>query len=421
MIYDNRIESNIGQTFHGIRIDNSQAEVKGNIISDHNAGFWIDNQSYVRTPYSGDGLNQITGNVYGIYIEDESDLEFGYVDPWAPSYHYGSCNQLYNNSSYNVYMTGFSYMWAHGNYWYPTPPSGINSGGSGIEYDCFLQYYWDCESFVNCRQGQMMGVAGIETDDNEKMLRDAQTARMQQDYKASNALFQEILNGEATNLQLKMALRGLYRNHLDTEDPSLVDVIDTWASTNSDVGVTATRLMLKAHAGSGNLGEAANIAQSLIDAFPDSETEKDALLFLSFLSGYDNSQKSVSESAVNALISKYGDSLDKGILTAMVRKEESGSMAGTDESSEPSTLDASAYPNPFNPMTTINFSIPEKGLVMLRIYDVLGRVVASLVNEEREAGPQRVEWNASKVPSGVYFSRLETQSGAVVNKLLLMR
>lgn len=80
-----------------------------------------------------------------------------------------------------------------------------------------------------------------------------------------------------------------------------------------------------------------------------------------------------------------------------------------------------SYPNPFNPEAEIRFSIPEDGVVTLRIYDVLGRVVATLVNEEHQAGPYHVQWNASSVPSGVYFSRLETQSGAVVSKLLLVR
>jgi hypothetical protein len=84
-------------------------------------------------------------------------------------------------------------------------------------------------------------------------------------------------------------------------------------------------------------------------------------------------------------------------------------------------LSLQSYPNPFNPATEIRFSIPEDGFVTLRVYDVLGRVVATLVDEVRQAGPYRVLWNATNVPSGVYFSRLETQRGAVVSKLLLVR
>lgn len=84
-------------------------------------------------------------------------------------------------------------------------------------------------------------------------------------------------------------------------------------------------------------------------------------------------------------------------------------------------LSLQSYPNPFNPATEIRFTIPEEGLVTLRIYDVLGRVITTLVNENRQAGPHSVRWDASHVPSGVYFSRLETGQGTVVSRLLLVR
>ncbi|MCX6142867.1 MAG: T9SS type A sorting domain-containing protein [Ignavibacteriales bacterium] len=64
------------------------------------------------------------------------------------------------------------------------------------------------------------------------------------------------------------------------------------------------------------------------------------------------------------------------------------------------------YPNPFNPTTNFEFRIAAAGFVSLKIFDVLGREVAALVNEERQAGTYRVTWDASKLPSGVYFYRL---------------
>ncbi|HUL44830.1 MAG TPA: T9SS type A sorting domain-containing protein [Bacteroidota bacterium] len=61
------------------------------------------------------------------------------------------------------------------------------------------------------------------------------------------------------------------------------------------------------------------------------------------------------------------------------------------------------YPNPFNPSTVINYSIPSTGFVSLRVYDVLGREVAVLVNEKTIAGSHQAVWNASDSPSGIYF------------------
>ncbi|MCX6145592.1 MAG: T9SS type A sorting domain-containing protein, partial [Ignavibacteriales bacterium] len=67
---------------------------------------------------------------------------------------------------------------------------------------------------------------------------------------------------------------------------------------------------------------------------------------------------------------------------------------------------AQNYPNPFNPSTTLQFQVPQKSLVSLKVFDLLGRELATLVNEERQAGIYRVTWDASKLPSGVYFYRL---------------
>jgi hypothetical protein len=79
------------------------------------------------------------------------------------------------------------------------------------------------------------------------------------------------------------------------------------------------------------------------------------------------------------------------------------------------------YPNPFNPETRIDFTLPEKQLVSLRIYNTLGELVGELVNEEKEAGNYSVTFDASKLPSGVYIYRLQTTSFAANNKMTLMK
>jgi hypothetical protein len=79
------------------------------------------------------------------------------------------------------------------------------------------------------------------------------------------------------------------------------------------------------------------------------------------------------------------------------------------------------YPNPFNPTTEIRFDIPEEGYVSIKIFDVLGREVATLVNEKKTAGHYSVSWDASAVPSGVYFYRLQTEKFSDVKKMLLLR
>lgn len=79
------------------------------------------------------------------------------------------------------------------------------------------------------------------------------------------------------------------------------------------------------------------------------------------------------------------------------------------------------YPNPFNPSTEISCSIPTQGNVVLKIYDVLGREVATLVNEKKQAGEYTVEWHADGLPSGVYFYRLVAGDFVRTRKMILMR
>jgi hypothetical protein len=65
------------------------------------------------------------------------------------------------------------------------------------------------------------------------------------------------------------------------------------------------------------------------------------------------------------------------------------------------------YPNPFNPSTKINFNIPQNAFVTLKVYDVTGRMVGNLVNQNLSAGKFEYEWNANNMPSGVYFYTLK--------------
>jgi len=79
------------------------------------------------------------------------------------------------------------------------------------------------------------------------------------------------------------------------------------------------------------------------------------------------------------------------------------------------------YPNPFNPSTSIQYTISNQQFVSLKVYDILGNEVATLVNSEKPAGVYEVEWNAANVPSGVYFYQLKTGSFVQTKKMLLLK
>jgi Secretion system C-terminal sorting domain len=109
----------------------------------------------------------------------------------------------------------------------------------------------------------------------------------------------------------------------------------------------------------------------------------------------------------------------ENILGANLKKESS------DNSTEvliPSKYDLSQnYPNPFNPSTTINYQLPENNHVTLQIYDIIGNLVTTLLDQDMEAGYHSTTWNAGNFASGVYFYRLVSGTFVSTKKLLLMK
>jgi hypothetical protein len=79
------------------------------------------------------------------------------------------------------------------------------------------------------------------------------------------------------------------------------------------------------------------------------------------------------------------------------------------------------YPNPFNPTTTINYQLLQDGLVVLKVYDILGREVVTLFNKLEEAGFHSTQFDANGLTSGIYFYRLQAGQFTEMKKLILLR
>ena len=78
-------------------------------------------------------------------------------------------------------------------------------------------------------------------------------------------------------------------------------------------------------------------------------------------------------------------------------------------------------PNPFNPTTTINYQIPQSGFVSLKIYDILGKEIATLVNEEKSTGSYEVKFDGSKLPTGIYFCTIKVGNFIQTKKMMLLK
>ena len=79
------------------------------------------------------------------------------------------------------------------------------------------------------------------------------------------------------------------------------------------------------------------------------------------------------------------------------------------------------YPNPFNPVAQLEFSIPELGFVSIKVFDILGKEVKTLVNEIKSPGRYKVMFDGSSLPSGIYYYRIEAAGYVQTNKMLLLK
>ena len=80
-----------------------------------------------------------------------------------------------------------------------------------------------------------------------------------------------------------------------------------------------------------------------------------------------------------------------------------------------------AYPNPFNPTTTIEFSIPKTEFVSVKVYNIAGHEITTLINDELSTGYHSIQWDGSHQPSGLYFVQIESGSFIQTEKMVLLK
>ncbi|KAB2909926.1 MAG: VWA domain-containing protein [Ignavibacteriales bacterium] len=118
-------------------------------------------------------------------------------------------------------------------------------------------------------------------------------------------------------------------------------------------------------------------------------------------------------------------SLRYGIITAFTSFGFPTDMENEEEKDKNSLPDQfvlyPSYPNPFNPSTTIKYSVPTRAMVKITVYDMLGRIIEVLTDEEKEPGTYSIQWNASKFSSGMYILTVEYAGKIYTQKLLLIK
>lgn len=108
-------------------------------------------------------------------------------------------------------------------------------------------------------------------------------------------------------------------------------------------------------------------------------------------------------------------------LISEIPNKEALSNDFNNSTSKESYFKANNFPNPFNPITTISYNLPQATYVTISVYDRLGRQVQILVDQNQDSGQHSVDFNASEFPSGIYFYRIKTPEKTEVRKMLLAK
>ena len=434
-IYSNTISNN---TYYGISTYQSSPYLYGNTITGHSANGL--NFSYYSSAklvpwnaygyYWGRGNNKIKNNTgSGISASYMSNLYLG-------SSPYGGYNSICNNTGTELSAYYNCAVTAQLNWWgaYPPNSSEFYPYQSTIDYTNALP----TDPNPDPEQGMVRGPNGISNSSTinsvKSDLEKAYNLQLDGKFAEAIAMYDSFINANSTDSKSALALVRIdecYKlsgkegaaNYLD-------NMIKTKANKNNELDVVSLELKNQYLIQDKRFEEAVTNFNKLAETYKtNKDVEKHSLfnagyVYLTYLNDYKNASVKFAE-----LAAKYPDDelvSESEYLLGNLDANNRQNLASPNiyQSDLPVPTDYALdqnYPNPFNPSTTITYQLPKSGNVTLKIYDMLGKEVMTLVNEQKEMGRYSVQFNASSLASGMYVYQLRANDYTSTKKMLLLK
>ena len=455
-IVDNLITAGGSTRVAGIQVyDTDEPNIYNNTISGNHT-YILDADHYSRPLATGpgsqdyQGYNRLTGGTSAnIYAHDHSEAVFG-TGFMGGSEGYAGYNTIYTYTGQeyiaHIQASNYSNIIAQDNYWGDYPPTDFTADGtSSIDYrDALSSDPGGGSSLSKAIAGSsfealLTGTYLFSNREEEKALWE-EAAGLWQNlcYRKALEKYKTLLDDYPDSPYAPLALLRVAFAYRSLKEEGLEEYLQKFLlSKDQGLRTEALELLIGADIRAGRYNEAEEKAKIVAAENPESESEYKALFTLFNL--YHNNMKD-SENAwavLDQMKSKYRDygltqmaQFDMGEAVEWIVEEpiefreepfpETASIApaayrlGTN------------YPNPFNPVTTIDFDLPDEALVTLTVYDLLGREVRHLVSEAVSAGYRQIQWDGRDdsgriLPNGVYIYAFRANNFSATRKMILLK
>jgi len=425
-IYDNRIENT---TNYGIYAYNSDGKIFDNFIKNFtNSGIYASSYSHVvLSAISGSnyvGENSVIGGKYGLQIGYQAYLNAGNSSSFA------SQNRIANQSGSgwaHIYSTSAYSNTAKYNYF-----KHYNSSSTSPVTNGSLSVYPWLYTAPNPGAGfKVVATEETKQTEEELLLEEAMMYKYQNNYTESEKILSRLITESTEGRIIQQSLMEYAWVAQLSNDESFFKKLEGLESgfSSSINEIAAKSALAKLHYSKRAYDKALKQLDKIIEKNPDTEEEQAALIFASCVAtdaGYSGRALEYYGLVIN---DRFKTSTQSGELLELNHYMQN-SMANHEGENEfdegtdlelPKSIFLSNYPNPFNPTTTINYALPEQAGVTLKLYDLLGREVALLVNEVKDAGEYSVNFDASRLSSGVYIYQLKVGNSILSKKMTLIK
>ena len=239
-------------------------------------------------------------------------------------------------------------------------------------------------------------------------------------------VLKDILSKAPTAPEVERVVIELGYLYGETEDAEILSLLEAQTAAGKAFATVAREVLMNAHFRVENDEAGRAIAEGLIRDYPGTDHERNAWLSL-FYANMSRTDLVEAQNVLAILETRYAEDQDVlgALWLAQIEGLEADGKAPDGDLSSDATLatgqGVETYPNPFNPAATIAYSLTSDARVQLKIYDVLGREVARLVDAPQSAGRHEVVFDGSSLPTGVYLYRLEAGSAVQSGSVILMK